>query len=148
MKSQLLQTHEIKKLLPYNCLWLQIDRVLEWTSNKSITTQKSISISDPLVASHFADGPFVVPGVLLIEMVSQSAMLLSRLSDPTYNELVLLASCRAQFISPAVAGDELRARVELQDVVRGCAVHKASVYVGTREVCRVSIISSPQAPIE
>lgn len=143
-----LEHHEITRYLPYRSPWLLIDRVLDWTPGERIITQKCVSSADPWIAAHLGDGPRIIPGVLLIELIGQSAHLLGSLSahhsgqasDP---ELRVLARCRGQFIMPALAGDILQANVRLEDIVRGASVIEGVVTVDDREVCRAQLIGAP-----
>jgi 3-hydroxyacyl-[acyl-carrier-protein] dehydratase len=145
--NQVIEHHELAPLLPFRAPWLLIDRVLQWETGKLIVTQKCLTASDPLVAAHLGDGPRIIPGVLLIELVGQSAYLLARLSDDI-TEMHLLARCRAQFLAPAMAGDILTARVNYQDTVQGIAVYEGVVSVGDRDVCRAQSMGVPISKVK
>jgi 3-hydroxyacyl-[acyl-carrier-protein] dehydratase len=138
--------HEIERLLPYTWPWVLVDRVVEWTWGKEIVCCKAVSAGDPLVAAHFKRGRRILPGVLLIEFVAQSAYLLHQLStdgssdgEPTH----YLARCRAAFLEPAYVGDVLIGRVTLQSSVRGAVVHSGTVTANDRKICTVELISAP-----
>ncbi|STJ88558.1 (3R)-hydroxymyristoyl-ACP dehydratase [Escherichia coli] len=67
---QQLDYHQIIKLVPYRSPWLLIDNVVRWDEN-SIVVNKAISGADPMMAAHLADGPSIMPGVLLIEFMDR-----------------------------------------------------------------------------
>lgn len=134
-EGQALEHHEVAALLPYGWPWLLIDRVSSWTPSRRIVTQKALSASDPLLNAHFAGGPRTMPGVLMIELAAQSAMLLGKLSGGS-SGTSFLARCQATFSSPALVGEVLTATVELRDTVRGTRVYDALIRCGDREVCK------------
>jgi 3-hydroxyacyl-[acyl-carrier-protein] dehydratase len=148
VSRKVLEHHEIAPLVPYRWPWFFVDRVLEWIPNKKIVTQKVVSSADLLVSSHFAKGPAILPGVILVEFVCQSAYLLGRLSEPENSRLHYLGRCQASFLRTAAAGDSLTAHVVLEDVVQGSAVHRGTIVCGELEVCRVQIVSYPQGSHE
>lgn len=141
---QTMDYHQLLELLPYRSPWMQIDRLLSW-DNRSIVVQKVVSGADPLVATHFPQGPSVIPGVLYIELVSQAVLLLGKLStDPkaATKQTTVLARCKADFVSPGFVGDSLIAEVTVQDVVAGKSVFDGIVKCGERLVCKVNAIAA------
>jgi 3-hydroxymyristoyl/3-hydroxydecanoyl-(acyl carrier protein) dehydratase len=149
--DKVLERHDILTLMPHDQQWVMVDRVLDWTAGERIVTEKHVLATDPFVAGHFAHGPAVLPGVLLIEFVGQSAYLLMQLSKDILNNRPnivqphMLARCRAQFSSPAVAGDVLTARIDTKETVRGVTVHEGIVMSAERQICSVQIFSAPIA---
>ncbi len=137
---QSMDYYQLLELLPYRSPWLLIDRLVSW-EDKHIVVQKVVSGADPMVASHFPKGPSVIPGVLYIELVSQAILLLAKLSpSPTApkNGTMVLARCKADFLSPGFIGDTLIADVTLQDVIAGKTVYEGIVRCGERLVAKVS----------
>ena len=67
---------EIMKYLPHRQPFLLVDKVTEVVRNERITTLKNVTINEPFFVGHFAHFP-VMPGVLIIEAMAQSAGLLS-----------------------------------------------------------------------
>lgn len=161
--GQALSYNEVAARLPHIQPWLLVNRVVKWTAAKNIVAEMCLQSDHVFVRTHFPKGPDIIPGVLLIEFVGQAAHLLVLLSQdahlPLNSEVMqiraqprddssqssaiqLLARCRAQFLSPARAGELLTARVELKSVVRGVSVHHGVVTVDNREVCRVEMIGA------
>ena len=68
--------NKIMKLLPHRYPFLLVDRVLEFTPRQSITAIKNVTINEPFFQGHFPDFP-VMPGVLIIEALAQTAALLT-----------------------------------------------------------------------
>jgi 3-hydroxyacyl-[acyl-carrier-protein] dehydratase len=68
--------HQILKLLPHRYPFLLVDRVLEIEKGKSIKALKNVTINEPFFTGHFPHRP-VMPGVLMLEALAQTAALLS-----------------------------------------------------------------------
>ena len=69
----------IKSLLPHRYPLLLVDRVLNYEENKSITAIKNVTVNEEFFNGHFPHKP-VMPGVLMIEAMAQTAAILSFLS--------------------------------------------------------------------
>jgi len=141
---QALDYHQIVRLVPYRSPWLLVDRVVAW-DKKRIVVQKAISGADPMMAAHLADGPSIMPGVLLIELVGQATLLLNVLSGggkPADGAAGILARCKGEFLSPAFIGETITAEVTISDVIAGKTLCEGVVRAGERLVCRVSSIGA------
>ena len=98
---------EIKGLIPHRYPFLLIDKVIDIVKNQSATGVKNVTINEPYFPGHFPSSP-VVPGVLQIESMAQTAAVLVakslNISDP--NALVLLTTIdNAKFRKPVIPGD-------------------------------------------
>ena len=71
-----LDIHKILKKLPHRYPFLLVDRVVEFERDKRIKALKNVSINEPFFAGHFPARP-VMPGVLMLEALAQTAALLS-----------------------------------------------------------------------
>jgi 3-hydroxyacyl-[acyl-carrier-protein] dehydratase len=140
-------SHEsIVSLLPFGPEWTLIDRVLDWQRDLKIITERHVPVDDRYACSHFISGPKILPGVLLIEFIGQSAYLLSRLSSGPLESVPILAKCRARFLAPACAGDTLIAEVAVSSIVNGISVCEGTVRANDRELCRVQTIGRQVQP--
>jgi len=68
--------HHILRKLPHRYPLLLVDRVLEFEKDKRIKALKNVSINEPFFMGHFPARP-VMPGVLMLEALAQTAALLS-----------------------------------------------------------------------
>ncbi|QRN41095.1 MAG: 3-hydroxyacyl-ACP dehydratase FabZ [Neisseriaceae bacterium] len=110
MKSVILplEAKDIEKIIPHRSPFLLVDRVIELELSKSIKALKSISMNEPYFMGHFPGYP-VMPGVLIIEALAQTAAVLATLSFETQeDELYFFASItNARFKRPVFPGDTL-----------------------------------------
>ncbi|MBP7665220.1 MAG: 3-hydroxyacyl-ACP dehydratase FabZ [Burkholderiaceae bacterium] len=72
----MIDIHRILKLLPHRYPILLVDRVLELEKNVRIKALKNVTINEPFFMGHFPHRP-VMPGVLMLEALAQTAALLS-----------------------------------------------------------------------
>ncbi|QRX81991.1 3-hydroxyacyl-ACP dehydratase FabZ [Glaciimonas sp. PAMC28666] len=119
---------QIKEYLPHRYPLLLVDRVLNWESGKKITAIKNVTINEEFFNGHFPNKP-VMPGVLTIEALAQTAALLSFLTEgrkPDENTVVyFLGIDKARFRRPIEPGDQIKLEVEILRVVRGIWKYKA-----------------------
>lgn len=113
---------EIMKYLPHRYPFLLVDRVLELVPNERIVALKNISMNEPQFPGHFPNHP-VMPGVLMIEALAQTAGLLafkSGGSEISPNSVVYFVGIdAARFKRPVVPGDQLRMEASVLRVTRG-----------------------------
>ena len=106
---------EILKCLPHRYPFIMIDRVLELEPGQRIVTLKNVTINEPYFQGHFPDNP-IMPGVLILEAMAQSAGILTYASLTEDRREVLIyfmAIEKAKFRRMVVPGDQLRFEVEL-----------------------------------
>jgi 3-hydroxyacyl-[acyl-carrier-protein] dehydratase len=118
----------IKEYLPHRYPLLLVDRVLNWESGKSITAIKNVTVNEEFFNGHFPNKP-VMPGVLMIEALAQTAALLSFLTKgvkPDANSIVyFLGIDGARFKRPVEPGDQLKMDVEIIRYARSIWKYKA-----------------------
>ena len=75
MNAEACNVDEIKKLIPHRYPFLLIDKVIDIVKNESATGVKNVTVNEPYFPGHFPSSP-VVPGVLQIESMAQTAAVL------------------------------------------------------------------------
>lgn len=100
----------IMQLIPHRFPFLMIDRVVDIKRDDSAVGVKNVSINESFFQGHFPAHP-VMPGVLVIESMAQTAAVLvvETLGDSAAGQLVYFMSVeQAKFRRPVVPGDQLR----------------------------------------
>ncbi|WP_020656603.1 3-hydroxyacyl-ACP dehydratase FabZ [Massilia niastensis] len=119
---------QIKEYLPHRYPLLLVDRVLNVELGKSITAIKNVTVNEEFFNGHFPHKP-VMPGVLMIEAMAQTAAILSFMTmnvKPDENSVVYFVGIdNARFKRPVEPGDQLKMDVEILRVSRGIWKYKA-----------------------
>ncbi len=103
----------VLEMIPHRAPFLLIDRVVDMVADESAVGIKCVSINDPWFQGHFPGRP-VMPGVLIIESMAQTAAVLvvETLGSEAEGKLVYFRSVdSARFRKPVVPGDLMRVRV-------------------------------------
>lgn len=122
---------EIMKRLPHSYPFLLVDRVLETEDGKKIKALKNVTINEPFFTGHFAEYP-VMPGVLIIEALAQTAGLLNliHLDELDHDELFFFTAIdKARFRRQVIPGDQLILEAELIKYAHGMGKFKVSAKV-------------------
>ena len=109
MTTPTMDIHEILTLLPHRYPFLMVDRVLSVEKGKSIKALKNVTINEPFFMGHFPRRP-VMPGVLMLEAMAQTAGLLSLPHDgqaPRRQQLFYFAGIDGALQAAGGAGDQL-----------------------------------------
>ena len=111
-----LDVQRIMEMIPHRYPFLMIDRVVDVVSNERATGIKNVSINEHFFQGHFPTRP-VMPGVLIIEAMAQTAAVLvvHTLGPASEGKLVYFMTVdNARFRRPVVPGDCLHVRVTKQ----------------------------------
>lgn len=137
--KQKLSIGKILSLLPHRYPFLLVDKILEQGENK-IVGVKNVSINEPFFQGHFPGNP-VMPGVLIIEAMAQTAGVLMFSKEENRGKIPLLAGIdKARFKKPVYPGDQLKIKVEIVKMVRGIAKAKAEAYVEDHLVASTELL--------
>ena len=106
----------IMEMIPHRHPFLMIDKVIDAVANVRATGIKNVSINEHYFQGHFPTRP-VMPGVLIIEAMAQTAAVLvvHTLGSESEGKLVYFMSVdNARFRRPIFPGDVLHVRVRKQ----------------------------------
>lgn len=93
--------------------FILIDQIVELRPGESITTVKNVSLSEEYLADHFPLMP-VLPGVLMLEALHQSAAWLVRATDDFKHSMVVLGKVRnVKYNDLVKPGHQLRITAEM-----------------------------------
>jgi 3-hydroxyacyl-[acyl-carrier-protein] dehydratase len=135
---------QIQRLLPHRYPFLLVDRVVEFEPGKCVVGVKNVSINEPFFQGHFPGHP-VMPGVLIVEALAQTAGLLTQLTALAFDEpptsLFYLAKVdKARFNARVVPGDQLRMEVSLKRLLRNIGIFSARALVDGGEVASCELM--------
>ncbi len=107
MSQAVIDIHRSRKLLPHRYPFLLVDRVIELDPGKTIKALKNVTMNEPFFQGHFPDFP-VMPGVLIIEALAQTAALLTFSEEHDPEDVYYFAGIDgARFKRIVLPGDQL-----------------------------------------
>ena len=104
----------IKVLIPHRYPFLMIDKVVNIVDGQSIVGIKNVTSNEPHFMGHFPNHP-VMPGVLIVEAMAQSAaaLVVHTMGTSAHGKVVYFMSVEeAKFRKPVVPGDVLHIHCE------------------------------------
>ena len=125
---KILLHNEIINLIPHRYPFLLIDKVTDIDLGKSVTGIKSITFNEPFFPGHFPHYP-VMPGVLILESMAQTAACLVAYEDKSLSKdnLVFFTGIeKAKFRKPVTPGCILNLKIKI-------VTNKRSLYKFTGE---------------
>ena len=132
MTTPVLDIHKILKRLPHRYPILLVDRVIEFEKNLRIKALKNVTINEPFFMGHFPSRP-VMPGVMMLEALAQTAALLSFESlgeEPGEDTVVYFVGVDgARFKRPVEPGDQLILEASIDRVKAGIYKYKTRASV-------------------
>jgi len=100
------------RLLPHRYPFLLVDRVLELDQERTLTL-KNVTVNEPFFTGHFPDLP-IMPGVLIVEALAQSAAILAFGILGGRRSLFMLTGIdKVRLRRRVVPGDQLKMEVRL-----------------------------------
>ncbi|MBV17309.1 MAG: 3-hydroxyacyl-[acyl-carrier-protein] dehydratase FabZ, partial [Thalassospira sp.] len=97
----------IMEMIPHRYPFLLIDKVIDIAPGESATGIKNVTMNEPQFTGHFPQQP-IMPGVLIIESMAQTAAILvvQTLGEGAEGKLVYFMSIdSARFRKPVTPGD-------------------------------------------
>ncbi len=111
----MIEINEIMKVLPHAYPFLLVDRIVEIEPEKRIVGIKNVTYNEPFFPGHFPGQP-IMPGVLIVEAMAQTAGVLAFKSMPGEEQgkpVYFLGIDNVRFRKPVTPGDQLRLEIEI-----------------------------------
>ena len=139
--KQTMDIVEIMSILPHRYPFLLIDRVVEIEPRKRIVAIKNVTANEPHFTGHFPGYP-IMPGVLIVEAMAQSAAALLMPEFTNRDELLMLFTSieDAKFRRPVVPGDQVRIDVRVINFRRMAVKVRGIATVEGRAVCEATLM--------
>ena len=105
----MMDINEIKKIIPHRYPFLLVDKIIECDFESRIVGIKNVTVDEPFFQGHFPEFP-VMPGVLIIEALAQTACILGLkiLKLEGQGSVFFTGIDAAKFRKPVIPGDQLR----------------------------------------
>lgn len=134
---------EIMKLLPHRYPFLLVDRIVEMEPKKRIVGIKNVSVNEPFFTGHFPGHP-IMPGVLIIEAMAQTAGVLSMtmVKDPASKVIYFMSIDKAKFRHPVFPGDQLRLELDVEKIRVPIMKFSGKAFVGDKRVADAELTAT------
>jgi 3-hydroxyacyl-[acyl-carrier-protein] dehydratase len=130
-KIKVLLHNEIINLIPHRYPFLLIDKITDINLGKCATGIKSVTFNEPFFPGHFPTYP-VMPGVLILESMAQTAACLVGYGDKTLSKdnLVFFTGIeKAKFRKPVTPGCILNLKINIVTNKRSLYKFNGEAYV-------------------
>ncbi len=127
----MIQINEIMGLLPHGYPFLLVDRVVELEMGKRIVAIKNVTINEPFFQGHFPGQP-IMPGVLIIEAMAQTAGVLAFKSMPEKSRkkaVYFMSIDKVRFRKPVHPGDQIRMEMVVSKKRKSVWAFRGKAYV-------------------
>lgn len=134
---------QIMAVLPHRYPFLLVDRIIDYEAGKWVVGIKNVTLNEPFFEGHFPGAP-VMPGVLIVEAMAQTAgvLMLASLPDRESKLVFFTGIDGAKFRRPVVPGDQLRLELTVLKLRPRYIKLRGEAYVGRQLVAEAQISSS------
>jgi 3-hydroxyacyl-[acyl-carrier-protein] dehydratase len=134
---------QIMAILPHRYPFLLVDRIIDYEAGKWVVGIKNVTLNEPFFTGHFPGAP-IMPGVLIVEAMAQTAGVLMLASIPDReSKLVFFTGIDdAKFRRPVVPGDQLRLELTVLKLRPRYIKLRGEAYVDRQLVAEALISSS------
>jgi len=137
---------EVMRRLPHRYPMLLVDRVLECVAGERIVALKNVTMNEPFFAGHFPGRP-VMPGVLILEAMAQTAGILTFVTAGVYPDenvkFYFAGIDNARFRRPVMPGDQVLLSATLQRRIRTIWKYGTVATVDGNEVASAEMMVMP-----
>lgn len=136
-----LSSNDIRSLLPQDP-FIFVDSVLDYENHDHITCLKNVSSNEWFFPGHFPDNP-IFPGVLLIEGMCQSIILLYKLSikteDAEKKMFLFTGIKKARFLDIVKPGDQVIYKCKFVRIIDHAIFAEAEAMVGDKVIAKAEL---------
>jgi len=132
----MLNTEQIKSLIPQRFPFLMLDRVTDIKEGEYVKAYKNVSIDEDHFRGHFPDNP-VFPGALIAEAMAQSACVLLKVSIKDLKATQFyVTNIKIRFSKVVVPGDRLDILVKTVKMTRIGGIFETEASVNNEVVSK------------
>jgi 3-hydroxyacyl-[acyl-carrier-protein] dehydratase len=132
---------DVCRLLPQSYPFIMVDVVEELQLGQRIVCRKNVTGNEWMFPGHFPQKA-IFPGVLLIEGMAQTAILLLRADDSlvvSESATYMLAGAKTRFLKPVVPGDQLHFVCEAIKLASRGGIVEATAFVDGEIVAKAEL---------
>jgi 3-hydroxyacyl-[acyl-carrier-protein] dehydratase len=138
-----LSSNDVRSLLPQDYPFIFVDSVLNYEIHDHITCLKNVSFNEWFFPGHFPDNP-IFPGVLLIEGMAQSIILLYKLSfceteDANQKTFLLTGIKKARFLDKVKPGDQIVYKCKFLRIIDNAIFAETEAKVGDKVIAKAEL---------
>ncbi len=139
----ILDITQIMAILPHRYPFLLVDRIIDYEAGKWVVGIKNVTLNEPFFVGHFPGAP-IMPGVLIVEAMAQTAgvLMLASLPDRADKLVFFTGIDGAKFRRPVVPGDQLRLELTVLRLRPRYIKLRGEAYVDRHLVAEALISSS------
>lgn len=143
----ILDTEDVKSLLPHRPPFLYVDSVKEYVEGESIVGIKKFTEAEYFFKGHFPGNP-IVPGVILMESLAQTGGILvnisfkNELKEKGYSNAFLMGLDKCKFRKIVQPGDEVELHVSLEKRRSRILYFDGRVMIGDTKIAEGKISAS------
>ena len=133
----------ILKVIPHRYPFLLIDRIIDKKEKKEITTLKNVTVNEHFFQGHFPEKP-VMPGVLLLESMAQSACLiiLDYIDNPDEHLVYLSKVSNFRILKNVIPGDQIIINAKVLNEKLNSFKFEATCHVDKELVAKAEFLAS------
>lgn len=127
---------EIMELIPHRYPFLLVDKVEELIENESAIGVKCVTMNEPFFQGHFPNNP-VMPGVLIIEAMAQTAGILvakSLKAEPNSKGVLFTTIDNVKFRKSVLPSDVLKMHIKIINHKLNIWICEGTAYVNDKKV--------------
>jgi 3-hydroxyacyl-[acyl-carrier-protein] dehydratase len=132
---------EILRCLPHRYPFLLVDRIIKIQGDQSCVGIKNVTVNEPHFMGHFPERP-VMPGVLLIEGMAQTAGVIALRAQPNLERpklVYFMTIDGAKFRKPVTPGDRVEFHMTKTAQKRNISWYDGRALVDGALVCEAQI---------
>ena len=136
------KAQEVMKLIPHRYPFLLVDRIISY-DKESLVANKSVTINEPFFSGHFPHKP-IMPGVLILESMAQSACLiiLDFIDDPNNHLVYLSKVSNFRILSNVVPGDQIIIDAKIVNEKLNSFKFESTCHVNDKLVAKAEFLAS------
>jgi 3-hydroxyacyl-[acyl-carrier-protein] dehydratase len=133
---------KIKSILPQREPFLFIDEIIDIENTQKVVAVKQIGIEEPYFKGHFPGNP-IMPGVLIIEAMAQTAIILYSVCKPKIAQNhpdYYLGKVKSEFLAPVHPGDKMILEAHNVKIIDTMAVMNTFTYVNDKLCAKAELV--------